>query len=858
MSFVEAYKVGITLLLDSNVPQGVGQLSKVFQDLDKIIKDTQRSVNELAGGMRGLSRIGQSAAAAWTEAAKAMERAAGAARRAGSSMPAPGSGGTVYGGGAGGAAGGGAGGPGGGGPPPAGGGGGATGGAAVGALAGGGAGGGGLPPPGGGPRVPPASAWPALPFAGGAAVGALAGGGAGGGGLPPPGGPWPALPGPPGGIPLNIPRSPQWQTPPLGHYDYLHAAIATGMAGGALGAGLKAAIEQGADVAHLQAILGTDKRLLPDALQAALNVAYAATNAAPGSKLNENLGALIDLKTVTGDIGEAMQMLPAYAQLATVLNTVQRARSGKDEPVYAAAKAMEILGKMTEEKNGKIEFNPGKLNDLLLNIARVDVATGGRVNPAEILAFAKMGAVPGMMMSDHFLWEVAPAMMQVMGGSRFGTAMMSMFQVVEGERMTAKTYDALAKIGLAVPGHRAVEQFRDQKTGRLKTREMVETEGVFEKDLMFSDTLEWVRHARERMEKAGIIGLESQIKALSGPAAQRSTYARLLADLLKDLPAIEKEALNVKNVRPDVVSYLQGSDPNIKFAAFHASLEKMLAMLGGPLMDPAIKALDKITGWLNSLSDWEKAHPATTGAVGEGAAYTAAGLTGLSALGLGYFFGKPLVGLAARGAKLFAPGLFAGGGVAVGAGAATSAMAAVPQVGLLAGLAGLVGGGVESGGHWLRGLIYGKEREDRWQRERQRMEGTATDTVTGAISRIWNGVFGASPAGAATLPQTGPAALAAPTSLSAAVTASTRIAKDIAAELRAGQPAMVVAIAPDSIATVAHELGSAVVKGLSALSINLDGQKLGSIVMDAVGNAMNRPLSGAMAPDVRVNPWGAR
>jgi hypothetical protein len=97
---IEAYKVGISLLLDSNVQREMGAIGRQFEQLDRIVKGVQRGVNELAAGMRGLSRIGDSAAAAWTTAAQAMERAARAAERAGKAMPFPGGG---YGGGSSGA-----------------------------------------------------------------------------------------------------------------------------------------------------------------------------------------------------------------------------------------------------------------------------------------------------------------------------------------------------------------------------------------------------------------------------------------------------------------------------------------------------------------------------------------------------------------------------------------------------------------------------------------------------------------------------------------------------------------------------------------------------------------------------------
>ena len=90
---IEAYRVGVSLVMDSNVPSMVGALSKQFELLNKSVRSTQMAVNELAAGLRGLGRIGTSAAQAWSSAAVSMERAAKAAERAGKAMPSSGGGG---------------------------------------------------------------------------------------------------------------------------------------------------------------------------------------------------------------------------------------------------------------------------------------------------------------------------------------------------------------------------------------------------------------------------------------------------------------------------------------------------------------------------------------------------------------------------------------------------------------------------------------------------------------------------------------------------------------------------------------------------------------------------------------------
>lgn len=103
---MEAYRVGVSLVLESNVAAGVTAAAEQFKRLDSIIKGTQASVNELAAGMRGVGRAGADAASQWRNAAAAMEQAANAAMRASASMKEASAAGFAAGGaGAGGAAG---------------------------------------------------------------------------------------------------------------------------------------------------------------------------------------------------------------------------------------------------------------------------------------------------------------------------------------------------------------------------------------------------------------------------------------------------------------------------------------------------------------------------------------------------------------------------------------------------------------------------------------------------------------------------------------------------------------------------------------------------------------------------------
>ena len=357
--------------------------------------------------------------------------------------------------------------------------------------------------------------------------------------------------------------------------------LVASMAGAPVVSLVERALKGGFDVGHLRTVLTSDQRVTPKQADAAVDAAYAASTAAPGTRITENLAALIDLKNVTGSLDEAAKMLPKFAQLSAVLSVMDKRGGGSGDPAYAAAKAMEIMGQMIEEKTdpktGKVdrEISPELLTQHLAAMSRVAVATNMRVDPAQYLAFAKQARVAGMMLSDEFIYEKLPAWIQTTGGSRVGTALMSMAQVFQGGKLTDKSYEAMAKIGLAAPEGFTSE--RDPKTGKM--RKVRKDGGVFDLDVMRTDPLKYIESAQKRMDAAGIHGTDEQLVALL-KASQRSTIAGALAELLKDRVAIEKEQQNIKNTTPDVFTHFASQDPDAKLQQMQAAFDKLMTTLG--------------------------------------------------------------------------------------------------------------------------------------------------------------------------------------------------------------------------------------------------------------------------------------
>jgi hypothetical protein len=438
----------------------------------------------------------------------------------------------------------------------------------------------------------------------------------------------------------------------VNHEDYLMAGIGASLAGAPMVGVVDSALGRAIEVAHLRQQILADQRVSQAQADEAVQRAYAVTNAAPGTRVHENLSALIDLKNITGSMSEAEQMLPQFAQMSAMLQVMDRKRGGAGDPAFAAAKAMEIMGAMTDEKTNAQgqtvrEINPALLQQRLNEMTRVAVATNMRVDPGVYLGFAKQARVAGMTLTDEFIYEKLPALLGVLGGQRTGTALMSLAQVTRGGRMQASTYANLVQAGLADPNAHKEERYRDDK-GRLRTREIVSPGGIYDSDLLAKDPLEWMQAAQKRMEAQGIHGTENQINTLM-QGSQRATIAGLLADLLKDMPTILKEQENIKNTNPNVAMQIAQNDPAAKLQQFEAAWDKLLTSFGSAALDDAMKALDRVTSTMNALGDWAQKNPDIAGPITKFVGAAGALLLALGAISTAIFFTAPalrLLGLA--------------------------------------------------------------------------------------------------------------------------------------------------------------------------------------------------------------------
>ena len=460
------------------------------------------------------------------------------------------------------------------------------------------------------------------------------------------------------------------------HENGMDAAMAAQIGGGELTGMVERMLHSAMEPAYFRSLLRADNRVSEDNAQGAYDAAIAATKSAPGTSLSKNMEAVLDLKNVLGSLDEATKALPEFARLSSTLSVVSRNQGGSGDPAFAAAKALEIMGGMTEDyrdpKTGKIEerLNPALLHDRVQKMARVSVATAGRVGPEDYLGFAKQARVGGMQLSDEFVYEKLPAMLMAMGGQRAGTAIQSISQVFQGGHVTNKSLDAMRELGLAGTAHVVGKGAKAHIVGE-----------VFEQSLLATDPAAWATKVHDHLRNDLHMTEEQALTAVQ-KMSQRNTIAGFLADLMKDAAAIAKEQLNIQHTTPEAIANMQENNPEARMQRFHASLENFMAALAGPALEPALKLLDNATAGLNRLGEWARANPGmattmTEVAIGLGVVATAVGTLGMAIAIYGPAFkmagsllggGAPPAPAAAAGGSLL--GSIAGGAVRLATGLA--------------------------------------------------------------------------------------------------------------------------------------------------------------------------------------------
>ncbi|WP_353192105.1 hypothetical protein [Pandoraea pnomenusa] len=458
-----------------------------------------------------------------------------------------------------------------------------------------------------------------------------------------------------------------------------------------------------------------------------------------GSSARDNMVLLREATAIMGDFEHAKEVLPLLAKMKFGIESVMAGGSGaKFEQMFQAAiKTTELRGALIDRETGHVDLpNFKRVLDMM---TQAYVASGGTVKPQDYLAAIKTGGVSTKLMNDEMFFFGLGHFMQESGGSRTGTASMSMFQNWAMGRMPQRVAEDMAKAGLLDP--KAIQY---GTTGHIKR---VDAMGIKDAKQFTENPFEWVtKVAVPQLMAQGLKGNDLNI-ALAKLLGIR-TAANLVDQFVREQKLAEKyiershKAQGIDGLYNNGKGTLQGKEIDL-----HAKWGNLLLRLGETVLPLAIRALERLIPMLENLTGWIDKNQTKVKILAGGFVLLSGALAfaGIVTMATGAIRGLTLaIGMLAR-----ASGAAAGGVGGAGAAAGLSMLGRMGQ----GAMAGLKLGGVMA---LATGAIdaYQVSQNDTLDRKaKQRAYGGVAGGVAGGVGGAYiGGAIGAAFGGIGAIP----------------------------------------------------------------------------------------------------------
>jgi hypothetical protein len=383
-------------------------------------------------------------------------------------------------------------------------------------------------------------------------------------------------------------------------------------------------VEKAAELQHIQQqmiIGGVTQAKVAEATAKAYEVA-----ARSGQKVATILESMNEIRNPLGGIDEALHHIDKLSSAMVVLKSIDKGgKTNVADSVYALVRSAEFRNAV----NGP-DFD--KAIDMM---TRAAVATGGRVNPQEFFQFSKYarGALPGL--SDRFLYLYGPELAQEFKGSSAGTAMASLYKQITGGQMT--TRGARLLDGLGMINRDKVEYDKHGRLLRTKPGAVVGS-GEFAADPdKFAKTL------YDALVKKGLDA--TQQKQWLAQIFGNRNAEQMITTLMFQHNRLDRGAAGIAQTMniDDAAKELLKHDYDTAMNSFSSAWSNMLTKLGGPLVEPAVRALNSMSAAMNALSS---INPEALAGISKGLVHF---FSSLSFGGIGFMLGGPVgaaIGLA--------------------------------------------------------------------------------------------------------------------------------------------------------------------------------------------------------------------
>lgn len=365
----------------------------------------------------------------------------------------------------------------------------------------------------------------------------------------------------------------------------------------------------------------------------AIAAAWKTTGSVITSTATGNLKAFMDLRNVFGSTSEAIQYMPELVRLQAVLksSTESSVSQNAEQLAYSVAKALDIRGAVN---------NPAEFNKQAEMMGKVIVAMQGRVLPQDYQMLFKYGrqAIPSL--SDTFLYQELPTLMQEMKGSGgggssggFGTSLTAFYRFFVQGIMTKAALQGMQSLGI-------ISRNAGLRTSTVGTQ-LMGGQHVLDVGLAQTDQFQWVqqvllpairRHYGNNLNKQQLsLAITDAMRGASQTAIFGVLqYALKAQQIYRDQRLIE-QAKNPTQAYQMALS----NDPTINRMALGAQWENLktsftLSLV--PILLPVIMTLAK---GFNYLAEKMREYPKLTKVIAVGFAGLAVTMTGVGALLIG-------------------------------------------------------------------------------------------------------------------------------------------------------------------------------------------------------------------------------
>ncbi len=390
------------------------------------------------------------------------------------------------------------------------------------------------------------------------------------------------------------------------------------LAGGAIVAGVAKLTEHGKELLHVQqqmAAAGVNQVDIAKATADSWKVA-----SQYGLKVSDVLADLKEARMVFGSTEHAMGFIGPLEQMRVVLNAVTEGSGNKvADAVYEMARAGELKGLQT----------PDQFMSYFDQMTKAITASGGKVDPKAFMMATQYGRIASKGWSEDFYSRILPSLIQEMGPSQAGGALMSLSGTIVQGKVSKRSLGMLEDLGLLTDPSKVIYDKLGDPKGVLPGA-FANTTGFTQNPLTWAET---TLHDALVKKFGDFKPGDPEVLNFLGGAFGNIRSAQAIATLTMEGNRINKDAALIDQAQGvGAAGSLLANDPNTAATNFKNSWDNLLTALGSPLVEPAIQAMNYMANVMKSLTEFANGHPETIKIIGEALVGLGVGLAALGAV----------------------------------------------------------------------------------------------------------------------------------------------------------------------------------------------------------------------------------